>query len=148
MVVIAGVGLSFALVLLLCPFPSMAVQRTDTLEPPHKDLLSKKGISSHQLGCKELRSKRYISDGHCSSARPLTEVVCAGACLPLDQLPWYSDSSTATLPHGSPWSCANGQTRFKRVHLLCPNGERKIYRVPILKSCRCVRNAQHVLHGS
>ncbi|KAM7293824.1 sclerostin domain-containing protein 1-like [Ixodes scapularis] len=105
-------------------------------------------ISSHQLGCKELRSKRYISDGHCSSARPLTEVVCAGACLPLDQLPWYSDSSTATLPHGSPWSCANGQTRFKRVHLLCPNGERKIYRVPILKSCRCVRNAQHVLHGS
>ncbi|CAN7983996.1 unnamed protein product [Ixodes hexagonus] len=115
------------------------------MQPTHSILA---GGSSPQLGCKELRSKRYISDGHCSSARPLTEVVCAGACLPLDQLPWYSDSSTATLPHGSPWSCANGQTRVKRVHLLCPNGERKTYRVPILKSCKCVRNAQHVLPGS
>lgn len=101
---------------------------------------------SPMLGCKELRSKRYISDGHCTSARPLLEVVCAGACLPLDQLPWYSDGSPAAT--AASWSCEPGAVRLRRVHLLCPDGERKSYRVPVVRACKCVRNLEHATHGS
>lgn len=105
------------------------------------------GPSSSPLGCKELRSKRYISDGQCSSLRPLVEVVCAGACLPLDQLPWYTDSSPATPTQGPSWTCSVGLVRSKRIHLLCPNGERKTYKVPVVRACKCVREPQ-VSQGS
>lgn len=42
-------------------------------------------------GCKELRSKRYISDGFCTATKPITEVVCTGSCLPASLLPWYAE---------------------------------------------------------
>ncbi|XP_069683146.1 sclerostin domain-containing protein 1-like [Periplaneta americana] len=38
----------------------------------------KKGL---ELGCHELRSKRYISDGLCTTPRPINEVVCADWCV-------------------------------------------------------------------
>lgn len=107
---------------------------------------SRRGSSSPMLGCKELRSKRYISDGQCTSARPLIEVVCAGACLPLDQLPWYSDGSPTAAAGG--WRCEPGAVRLRRVHLLCPNGERQSYRVPVVRACKCVRSLEHTTHGS
>lgn len=113
----------------------------------HGGQSAKKGSSSSPLGCKELRSKRYISDGQCSSLRPLVEVVCAGACLPLDQLPWYTDSSPATPTQGPSWTCSVGLVRSKRIHLLCPNGERKTYKVPVVRACKCVREPQ-VSQGS
>lgn len=108
---------------------------------------SRRGSSTPMLGCKELRSKRYISDGQCTSARPLVEVVCAGACLPLDQLPWYSNGSPTAAAAGG-WRCEPGAVRLKRVHLLCPNGERQSYRVPVVRACKCVRNLEHATHGS
>ena len=43
------------------------------------------------MGCAELRSKRYISDGYCTSIRPISELVCMGHCLPVDRLPWYAE---------------------------------------------------------
>lgn len=107
---------------------------------------SRRGSSGPMLGCKELRSKRYISDGQCTSARPLIEVVCAGACLPLDQLPWYSDGSPTAAAAG--WTCEPGAVRLKRVHLLCPNGERQSYRVPVVRACKCVRSLEHATHSS
>ncbi|KAL8577209.1 hypothetical protein ACOMHN_061336 [Nucella lapillus] len=44
-----------------------------------------------QVGCRELWAKRYISDGLCTSVKPLREVVCAGHCLPIRDLPWYAE---------------------------------------------------------
>ena len=34
------------------------------------------------MGCRELRSTKYISDGQCTSVQPIKELVCAGECLP------------------------------------------------------------------
>ena len=41
--------------------------------------------------CQALRSKRYLSDGFCTSLRPVEDVVCTGSCLPIRELPWYAE---------------------------------------------------------
>jgi len=43
------------------------------------------------IECRELRSVRYLSDGFCTSVRPVHDVVCTGTCLPIRQLPWYAE---------------------------------------------------------
>jgi len=43
------------------------------------------------IECHELRSVRYLSDGFCTSVRPVVDVVCTGNCLPIRQLPWYAE---------------------------------------------------------
>lgn len=43
------------------------------------------------IDCHELRSVRYLSDGFCTSVRPIHDVVCTGNCLPIRQLPWYAE---------------------------------------------------------
>lgn len=93
-----------------------------------------------QVGCKELRSKRYISDGFCTSIKPITEVVCTGHCLPIRNLPWYAEflkvwSRTKILE----WRCVNDVVRKKRVPLLCENGDTRTYRIRVVKSCKCKR---------
>ncbi len=93
-----------------------------------------------QVGCKELRSKRYISDGFCTSVKPITEVVCTGHCLPIRNLPWYAEfikvwARTKVLE----WRCVEDDIRRKRVNLLCENGETRSYRIKVVKSCKCKR---------
>lgn len=93
-----------------------------------------------QVGCKELRSKRYISDGFCTSVKPITEVVCTGHCLPIRNLPWYAEfikvwARTKILE----WRCVDDVVRRKRVRLLCENGESRSYKIKVVRSCKCKR---------
>ncbi|ELU02140.1 hypothetical protein CAPTEDRAFT_109141 [Capitella teleta] len=93
-----------------------------------------------QVGCKELRSKRYISDGFCTSVKPVTEVVCTGHCLPIRNLPWYAEfikvwARTKILE----WRCVDDVIRRKRVRLLCENGESRSYKIKVVRSCKCKR---------
>lgn len=95
-------------------------------------------VKDVQLGCKELRSKRYISDGFCTSIKPVTEVVCSGICLPVSELPWYTEVVDEwTKRSTTEWRCVNDVVRRKRVHLICRNGERRSYRIRTVRSCKC-----------
>ncbi|XP_063780485.1 sclerostin domain-containing protein 1 [Pseudophryne corroboree] len=97
----------------------------------------------HQVGCRELRSTKYISDGQCTSLSPLKELVCAGECLPLPILPnwigggyglkyWSRRSSQE-------WRCVNDKTRTQRIQLQCADGTSRIYKVTVVTSCKCKR---------
>ncbi|XP_071825209.1 uncharacterized protein [Apostichopus japonicus] len=98
-----------------------------------------------QMGCTELRSKRYISDGFCTSVRPITEVVCAGECLPLQYLPNYAAyQKTWSREKTREWRCVDDVIRYRNVNLLCQNGEQRKYRIPTVKGCKCKRyNRRH-----
>ncbi|XP_073533368.1 sclerostin domain-containing protein 1 [Phyllobates terribilis] len=99
--------------------------------------------SHHQVGCRELRSTKYISDGQCTSLRPLKELVCAGECLPLPILPnwigggyglkYWSRRSTQE------WRCVNDKTRTQRIQLQCADGTTRTYKVTVVTSCKCKR---------
>ena len=93
-----------------------------------------------QLGCKELRAKRFISDGFCTSLRPIKEVVCAGFCMPIKEknLPWWSEFTKYwARPKLREWRCVEAIVKLKRVQLMCENGETRTYKIKIVKSCRC-----------
>ncbi|XP_076356352.1 sclerostin domain-containing protein 1-like isoform X2 [Tachypleus tridentatus] len=93
-----------------------------------------------QLGCVELRSKRYFSDGYCTSIRPITEVVCSGICLPVRYLTWYHlFLKQVPRKKDMEWRCIEDGVRRKRVRLVCRNGERRKYKIKIVTSCKCVR---------
>ncbi|XP_023230822.1 sclerostin domain-containing protein 1-like [Centruroides sculpturatus] len=97
-----------------------------------------------QLGCKELRSKKYISDGYCTSIKPVTEVVCAGICLPVAELPWYTELvSRRSRTRSSEWRCVNDLVRHKRVHLICRSGDRRTYKIRVVRSCKCKKFQNH-----
>ncbi|XP_069585405.1 sclerostin domain-containing protein 1 [Ranitomeya imitator] len=97
----------------------------------------------HQVGCRELRSTKYISDGQCTSLRPLKELVCAGECLPLPILPnwigggyglkYWSRRSTQE------WRCVNDKMRTQRIQLQCADGTTRTYKVTVVTSCKCKR---------
>ncbi|XP_019617479.1 PREDICTED: sclerostin domain-containing protein 1-like [Branchiostoma belcheri] len=98
-----------------------------------------------QMGCRELKSKKYISDGFCTSVRPINEVVCAGQCLPTRLLPDYAEFekywSTNKVRE---WRCLNDQVRTKKVDLICENGEMRSYPIRVIRSCKCKRyNSRH-----
>ncbi|NP_001161651.1 sclerostin isoform X1 [Saccoglossus kowalevskii] len=93
-----------------------------------------------QVGCTELRSKRYISDGFCTSKKPIAEVVCAGECVPTRILPFYSDYTKVWgRTKTREWRCVNDEERYKRVHLQCSNGNTRTYRIKTVRSCKCKR---------
>ncbi|XP_030045818.1 sclerostin domain-containing protein 1 [Microcaecilia unicolor] len=101
------------------------------------------GNSHHQVGCRELRSTKYISDGQCTSISPLKELVCAGECLPLPVLPnWIGGGygmkywSRRSLQE---WRCVNDKTRTQRIQLQCQDGTTRTYKVTVVTSCRCKR---------
>ncbi|XP_071941335.1 uncharacterized protein [Antedon mediterranea] len=128
-------------------------QRTTELDTPQQPGTEEKpnGYPSPynpddlQLGCTELRSKRYISDGFCTSIKPITEVVCAGECLPVRNLPWYAEYVKVwSTEKTKEWRCVNDVIRHKRVHLRCENGERRTYRIRTVRSCKCKKyNKKH-----
>ncbi|XP_071103946.1 sclerostin domain-containing protein 1-like [Haliotis cracherodii] len=115
---------------------------TSTLVPSPET--TRKAARSHhleddiQVGCRQLRAKRYISDGFCTSTKPINEVVCAGNCLPIRQLPWYSEFvkywSNDKLRE---WECEEDMVRRKKVRLLCQDKTYRTYKIKVVKSCKC-----------
>lgn len=93
-----------------------------------------------QLGCRELRAKRFISDGFCHSLKPIKEAVCAGHCMPIKEqnLPWWAEFTKYwAKPKFKEWRCVEGVTKLRKVQLQCANGEIRKYKIKIVKSCRC-----------
>ncbi|XP_028835818.1 sclerostin domain-containing protein 1a [Denticeps clupeoides] len=105
-----------------------------------------------QVGCRELRSTKYISDGQCTSINPIKELVCAGECLPAQLLPnWIGGSGGAAYGRkfwsrrNSPdWRCVNDKTRTQRIQLRCQDGGTRTYKITVVTSCKCKRySRQH-----
>ncbi|KAM4688404.1 sclerostin domain-containing protein 1 [Discoglossus pictus] len=110
---------------------------------PSDSAVDRSIAGSHQVGCRELRSTKYISDGQCTSIRPIKELVCAGECLPLPILPnwigggyglkYWSRRSTQE------WRCVNDKTRTQRIQLQCEDGTSRTYKVTVVTACKCKR---------
>ncbi|XP_007439017.1 sclerostin domain-containing protein 1 [Python bivittatus] len=96
-----------------------------------------------QVGCRELRSTKYISDGQCTSINPLKELVCAGECLPLPVLPnWIGGgygSKYWSRRSSQEWRCVNDKTRTQRIQLQCQDGSTRTYKVTVVTACKCKR---------
>lgn len=91
-----------------------------------------------QVGCRELQARRYISDGFCTSDKPIKEVVCTGNCLPVKNLPWYAEFvKTVAKPKIKEWQCVEDLVQKKRVTLVCRDGSDKQYTIKVVKSCKC-----------
>ena len=99
--------------------------------------------------CRGLRSKRYLSDGFCRTLRPISEVLCSGSCVTDDHQALYpgvvSWLGRATGGRAVEWRCIDDLARHRRVKLVCENGEVKLYRVRVVRSCACQR---HVMKSS
>ncbi|KAK7898442.1 hypothetical protein WMY93_019295 [Mugilogobius chulae] len=94
---------------------------------------ARSGPDQSQVGCRELRSTKYISDGQCTSVSPIKELVCAGECLPSHLLPnWIGGSSNS----GRYWS---RPTRTQRIRLTCEDGSSRTYKITVVTSCKCKR---------
>lgn len=90
------------------------------------------------MGCQELTSKRYISDGFCTSVRPITERVCGGLCLPLDSMPWYAEYVKVwSRTKVAEWRCVDDQAKRRTVTLVCENGDTRRYTIRVVTGCRC-----------
>lgn len=97
-----------------------------------------------KVGCPEVRSKRFISDGFCTSVKAISEVVCTGHCLPLRDLPWYAEFIKVWAKKKVlEWRCVEDVIRRRKVELYCENGEIRTYRIKVIKSCKCVRFIRH-----
>ena len=92
------------------------------------------------MGCHEITSRRYVSDGFCTSLRPVTERVCAGYCLPVSALPWYSEYvsvwASSSLMN---WRCVEQRRRRRTrlVSLRCDSGRTRRYQLRVVAGCRC-----------
>lgn len=104
-----------------------------------------------QIGCRELRSTKYISDGHCTSINPIKELVCTGQCLPASMLQNWIGGSYSRRPwgrrsgsSGQDWRCVNDKTRTQRIQLQCQDGSTRTYKITVVTSCKCKRySRQH-----
>ncbi|GFG31633.1 hypothetical protein Cfor_12536 [Coptotermes formosanus] len=125
-----------------------------------------------ELGCHELRSKRFISDGLCTTSKPIKEVVCADWCImPPGQIPgqqspnfmskidwrewatrqkpkksgsvtpspFLASNNTVSTSLPQKWRCVEGTTKKRRVALICKDGSRRMYRVKVVKRCKCTK---------
>ncbi|XP_028281671.1 sclerostin domain-containing protein 1a [Parambassis ranga] len=107
-----------------------------------------------QIGCRELRSTKYISDGHCTSINPIKELVCAGECLPAQMLEnWIGGANGRKFwgRRGSnqDWRCVNDKTRTQRIQLQCQDGSTRTYKITVVTSCKCKRySRQHNESGN
>lgn len=101
------------------------------------------------MGCRELRSTKYISDGQCTSIKPIKELVCAGECLPAPMLPnWIGGSRGKkrfwSRRSGQDWRCVNDKTRTQRIQLQCQDGSARTYKITVVTACKCKRySRQH-----
>uniref|UniRef100_A0A8C6V0X5 Sclerostin domain containing 1b n=1 Tax=Neogobius melanostomus TaxID=47308 RepID=A0A8C6V0X5_9GOBI len=97
-----------------------------------------------QVGCRELRSTKYISDGQCTSINPIKELVCAGECLPSHLLPNWIGSASHSSRYWSrrdtvEWRCVIDRTRTQRIRLQCEDGSSRTYKITVVTSCKCKR---------
>ncbi|TSK31409.1 Sclerostin domain-containing protein 1 [Bagarius yarrelli] len=92
-----------------------------------------------QLGCRELRSSKYISDGQCTSLKAVKELVCAGKCLPAHLIPNWIGGGFWPRRDASEWRCMNEHVRTQRVKLWCQDGSTRTYKVAVVTSCVCKR---------
>lgn len=108
-------------------------------------------IDSGHIGCRELRSTKYISDGHCTSINPIKELVCTGQCLPAPILQnWIGGSYSRRSwgrrngNSGQDWRCVTDKTRTQRIQLQCQDGSTRTYKITVVTSCKCKRySRQH-----
>ncbi|XP_029928427.1 sclerostin domain-containing protein 1a isoform X2 [Myripristis murdjan] len=106
-----------------------------------------------QIGCRELRSTKYISDGQCTSISPIKELVCAGECLPAQMLPNWIGSGYSrkfwSRRSNQDWRCVNDKTRTQRIQLQCQDGSTRTYKITVVTSCKCKRySRQHNESGN
>ncbi|XP_005739305.1 sclerostin domain-containing protein 1a [Pundamilia nyererei] len=107
-----------------------------------------------QIGCRELRSTKYISDGHCTSINPIKELVCAGECLPAQMLEnWIGGTHGRRFwnrrSSNQDWRCVNDKTRTQRIQLQCQDGSTRTYKITVVTSCKCKRySRQHNESGN
>ncbi|XP_062322296.1 sclerostin domain-containing protein 1a isoform X1 [Osmerus eperlanus] len=102
----------------------------------------------NQVGCRELRSTKYISDGQCTSINPIKELVCAGECLPTQILPnWIGGGYRKKFwsrRNSQQWRCVNDKTRTQRILLQCQDSSTRTYKITVVTSCKCMRySRQH-----
>ncbi|XP_059205894.1 sclerostin domain-containing protein 1-like [Centropristis striata] len=102
------------------------------------------GPDQSQVGCRELRSTKYISDGQCTSVNPIKELVCAGECLPSHLLPnWIGGGSYTgrqwSRRDAQEWRCVIDRTRTQRIQLQCQDGSSRTYKITVVTSCKCKR---------
>ncbi|XP_061598002.1 sclerostin domain-containing protein 1-like [Cololabis saira] len=102
------------------------------------------GPDQNQVGCRELRSTKYISDGQCTSVNPIKELVCAGECLPAHLLPnWIGGTGSNgrywSRREAQEWRCVIDRTRTQRIQLQCPDGSSRTYKITVVISCKCKR---------
>nr|XP_020480487.1 sclerostin domain-containing protein 1-like isoform X2 [Monopterus albus] len=102
------------------------------------------GPDQSQVGCRELRSTKYISDGQCTSVNPIKELVCAGECLPTHLLPNWIGGGGHTGRYWSrrdtqEWRCVIDRTRAQRIRLQCQDGSSRTYKITVVTSCTCKR---------
>ncbi|XP_078124618.1 sclerostin domain-containing protein 1-like [Sander vitreus] len=100
------------------------------------------GTEQSQVGCRELRSTKYISDGQCTSVNPIKELVCAGECLPSHLLPNWIGAYTGrhwSRRDSQEWRCVIDRTRSQRIQLQCQDGSSRTYKITVVTSCKCKR---------
>lgn len=114
---------------------SFGKEPLETLELEQPDKTS--GILN--LGCTGIRFRRYVSNGFCTSRRPLRDMICDGDCLPMDQLPFFPNFSKIISRHKREWRCVADDRRTKKVKLICNDGTMRKYRVSVVRSCKCKR---------
>jgi len=114
-----------------------------TLHPRDQQLSRDLPRDLSTMSCRGLRSKRYLSDGFCRSLRPISEVLCTGRCvsgrhaaLSPDYLQLLQKSTSG---RGFEWRCVDADVRIQRKKLICDNGDIRVYRVRVVKSCSCRR---------
>ncbi|XP_028255152.1 sclerostin domain-containing protein 1b [Parambassis ranga] len=105
---------------------------------------ARSGLDQSQVGCRELRSTKYISDGQCTSVNPIKELVCAGECLPAHLLPNWIGGNGHTGRYWSrrdaqEWRCVIDRTRTQRIRLQCHDGSSRTYKITVVTSCKCKR---------
>lgn len=94
------------------------------------------------MGCRELRSTKYISDGQCTSINPIKELVCAGECLAAQVLPnWIGGygKKPRSRRGSQDWRCVNDKTRTERIQLQCQDGSTRTYKITVVTGCKCKR---------
>ncbi|XP_028317372.1 sclerostin domain-containing protein 1-like [Gouania willdenowi] len=102
------------------------------------------GLEQSQVGCRELRSTKYISDGQCTSINPIKELVCAGECLPNHLLPNWIGAAAYSGKYWSrrdsqEWRCIIDRTTTQRIRLQCHDGSTRTYKITVVQSCKCKR---------
>lgn len=92
-----------------------------------------------EYSCRELHFTRYVTDGQCRSAKPVTELVCSGQCGPARLLPNAISRGKWWRPSGPDFRCIPDRYRAQRVQLLCPGAAPRARKVRLVASCKCKR---------